>query len=146
MSSRRIIVDDIDKHFLSDYKWRIYKSYSTYYATTVIDGKTTYLHRLIMGSPKGIEIDHKDRNGLNNSRSNLRLANHSQNNANKVHRNKWGYKGVVYYSNVNKFTASVHKDKVRYFLGYFNTPKEAALAYNVWAKKLHGEFAWLNKI
>lgn len=104
---------------------------------------TILMHRQIMGFPWG-EIDHKDRDGLNNQRSNLRLANRSQQNANSVKRpGKSGFRGVKLVHS-SKFEARINVSGVYRYLGYFSSPVEAAKAYDRAAVENHGEFAVLN--
>ena len=111
-----------------------------------------YLHKLITKSGKGQQIDHIDRNRLNNRRSNLRKANMQQNMANTKPKNNKKYKGVFDQSKYRKLKkpfrsqmAYIHpKGKKRIVIGYFRTAKEAALAYDKKAKEIHGEFAYLN--
>lgn len=89
------------------------------------------------------EIDHIDHNTLNNKIENLRGATRTQNQWNSV--NKGGssnYKGV--YHKDNGWAANITANGDRFFLGCFDTEKDAALAYNKKAIELHGDFACLN--
>jgi len=94
----------------------------------------------------GFEVDHEDRNYLNNQRSNLRLATKSQNQANSNLRidSTSGYKGVTWHVRIMRWQAKIQVRKTRIFLGYFKTPEEAARAYDKAAKRYFGEFANLN--
>ncbi len=88
------------------------------------------------------EIDHIDRNGLNNQRNNLRPANRSQSNMNKglQSNNTTGYKGVCFNKKAQKYTARICINKERIHLGYFDTAIEAAYTYD----QHYREFAVLN--
>ena len=88
-------------------------------------------------------VDHIDGNGLNNLRTNLRLATMSENTANaRKHKdNKSGFKGVHWRKDISKWEAMISKDGKRYWLGVFNSPDEAHKAYCDAALRLYGEFA-----
>lgn len=107
------------------------------------------LHRVIYELEHGelpeFNVDHKNRNKLDNRVENLRAATHGQNNANATRKtNSCKYKGV--YKNYDKYVAQITiNDKVTH-LGRFNTPEEAALAYNEAALLHYGEFAVLNDV
>lgn len=109
--------------------------------------KTLYLHRLIMNAPVGMQVDHIDGNKLNNKSQNLRLCNNQQNNRNtKSRKNSTSkYKGVCWDGRNKKWLAQIclgggkHKN-----LGRFLDEIEAAKAYDVAAKKYHGDFAYIN--
>lgn len=105
------------------------------------------LHRFIMKCPKGLFVDHKDGNGLNNNRDNLRIVTVSENNYNKkIHyNNKSGYKGVVKHK-CGKYRVVIFKDGKQIHGGYFSDKIEAAKKFNDLAKKLFGDFAKLNEI
>src|SRR3989304_2105986 len=80
------LVDDEDFEMLNRYKWSAMRGANTYYAYTHIileSGKRTSIamHRVIMQTPVGYETDHRDRNGLNNQRFNLRICTHSKDEA-----------------------------------------------------------------
>ena len=101
--------------------------------------------------PKEGEIDHIDRNPLNNKFSNLRLATIAQQNMNQSKfKTKDGvpcssiYKGVSWNKGKQKWRARIVFDKKEIHLGYFIDEKEAALAYDEAATKFFGEFAVLN--
>jgi len=140
--------------------------FDTPWQATVKDGKPTYviccnvkfgkaiLHRIILqrkiGRPleKGETCDHRDGNGLNNTRSNLRVATNAQNSQNKsiYKRNKSGYKGVTWNSEGKKWVARIGFNGKYIYLGIFADIKDAARCYNEAALKYHGEFARLNVI
>jgi hypothetical protein len=102
----------------------------------------TSLGRVILNAPKNLHVDHIDRDPLNNRISNLRLANFSQNGANRLPDAGKKFKGV--YKTKNRFAALCRKNGVRYRAGTFATEEEAAMAYNELAKWLFGEYAGLN--
>ena len=106
-------------------------------------GKRILLHRLIMGDPIE-QVDHRDGNGLNCCRNNLRLATHSQNQMNRrgnQKNNTSGYKGVSWNNIAEQWTASIQANGKQTFLGRFASKELAYEAYCDAAKRLHGEFA-----
>jgi hypothetical protein len=152
---KEILVDDEDFDFLSQKNWQIVKVPTTFYATRQQrfgNGirKLFYMHRVILNLKHGdeTEVDHRDHNGLNNQRSNLRKASVRQNGANRTSKRNSNSKflGVTFIARHNRYKVSIVKDKKSYYLGYFKTEEEAALAYNKKAIELHGEFANLNQI
>jgi len=149
------IVDDEDFEWLIKYKWYANYDLSTrgYYAMRNIplgNGKRKHLkmHRVIMNAKQGEQIDHKNRDSLDNRKQNLRFATPSQNQANSKIRsdNTSGYKGVVWYKNYQKWQVRIRYQGKRIYLGSFNNKEDAALVYNIKAKQLFGEYALLNKI
>lgn len=118
--------------------------------TTLPNGKRTtlYLHREIMAAPKGLVVDHRDHDTLNNQKENLRVCTHQENMFNRPLsvRSKTGFKGVTWHTSKKKYGAAIRARNKKYFLGYFTDKIEAAKAYNEAAKIHHGEFAYLNKI
>lgn len=107
------------------------------------------LHRFILnlGKKDVYEVDHIDRNILNNCKSNLRICTPAQNCWNRYQPvGISGYKGVTWVDYRNQWVARITFNKKRVILGYFSDPKKAALAYNEAALKHHGEFAAPNVI
>jgi len=141
------IVDAEDCDLLSSYKWCAVKKDQTWYAYTLtIEGKRLPMHRLIMDEPKGLFVDHRDHNGLNNRKTNLRLCTKKQNQENR-RPNRGGtskYKGVHWCNTYKKFRARICHNGKRIHLGYFEDEIEAAKAYDKKARELFGEFAYLN--
>lgn len=142
------LVDDDDYSELVKYRWHAKSSKGNFYAATRIRSEIVFMHNLLLEERVGLEVDHKDQDGLNNRRGNLRYATRSQNRANVSRRsdNRSGYKGVCYYKHTNKWRAYIQKDRKWKQLGFYLTKEEAARAYNKAATELFGEFAWLNKI
>jgi hypothetical protein len=144
------IVDDEDYPLLSLTKWKV--SFSAdkkrVYACVRkrIDGKfhKILLHRVLMDCPKGLEVDHINRNTLDNRRSNLRICTSQQNSFNVKGRSKWGYKGVCFHPHISKFEAQLKVGKQKYTNGCYEKVEDAARAHDELAKKHHGEFAFLN--
>jgi hypothetical protein len=114
------------------------------------DGKpklqTVYLHRKLMDAGKGQTVDHINGDPLDNRRENLRLATRSEQNMNRglSSNNTSGFKGICYLKRDRKWWAYIHVNRKRTSLGYFDTPEEAARAYDRAAVQMHGEFALLN--
>jgi hypothetical protein len=107
--------------------------------------RKVYLHRVIMGEPDGLKIDHIDSDGLNNRRANLREATTSQNNHNQRIRgdNTSGFKGVSWDKRCGKWRADIRLDGKNRFLGYHATLEAAAEAYAAASADLHGQFGRL---
>ena len=152
------IVEDEDYRAFNlwDYKWypNISKS-GTVYARAKKNGKQVFLHRLIMGlenAPRSDMVDHIDGNGLNNSRTNLRITDNSgnQHNRRKSLSAKYTstYKGVKLCSNnkTNPWEAGINLSGKRKYLGCYRTQEEAALSYNKAAIEYFGDMAYLNII
>lgn len=147
------LVDDDDFERLSVYKWCAAKKPRTFYATreASIGGKarTLYMHRVILGTASGIQVDHLNHNGLDNRRSNLRECNNMQNAQNRrVGSNQTGFKGVYWDRNRisgHKYIyAQIRINTKKTNLGRFQTLEAAAHAYDAKAKEVFGEFALLN--
>jgi hypothetical protein len=145
-------VDDEDFDRINKLKWYVQKRPNSYYAKreVMINGvtKVFMLHNFIMNPPIGLLVDHRDFDGLNCQKSNLRICTRSQNNAYR-HASKSGtskYLGVSIRDGWNKkrIVAAIRKNKKTISLGDFKTEKEAALAYNNAALIHHGEYANLN--
>lgn len=91
-------------------------------------------------------VDHKDQNGLNNQKSNLRLCSKKENNSNTKSRENSSskYLGVSYHKITFKWQASININNKQKYIGLFKTQEEAARAYDDLAKIHHGQFANLN--
>ncbi len=116
------------------------------YAVRWDHGRLVLMHRVILGAPPGLEVDHINRNGLDNRRANLRLATRSENtrNSKRSKRNTSGYRGVSFDSFAERWLAIVRFERKTYRLGSYHTAEEAAIAYDFAASALHGEFASTN--
>lgn len=151
---KKALVDDEDFEDLSQFKWHTKKgSNNVFYAEREvwIDGKRTSekMHRRIMkATDRKILIDHKDHDGINNQKYNLRFSTHAQNNSNRR-----GNRGSISkYIGVSKMSSTVKGKTYSYwiakingrFLGTFKTEEEAAKVRDIAATEMKGEFAKLN--
>lgn len=134
--------------FQKNYYVRLIRSIKTKYGSVQ---ETRYLHRLILRRNNQFEIDHINRDPLDNRQSNLRYATRSQNMANRT---KWKCTGKykskfigvrMVHNNPNSWQASIKipKGKQKH-LGCFKTQEDAAKARDLAALKIYGEFAVLN--
>ena len=132
------VVDKESVELLNQWNWHAIKIKNTWYARSrdKETGKTIGMHHIVAGIT-GM-IDHKDGNGLNNRRRNLRATDHRGNafNTPVTKRNKLGIKGVCPASSGSGFRAHFGKR----YLGTFHTSKEAHDAYRS-AASAAGEFA-----
>lgn len=148
------IIDDEDFERCIGRTW-FYQSTSGYVYCTVYEklgyrrykNKTVYLHNFISGKSKQ---DHINRNKLDCRKENLRDASNSQNCINTEKRvNQFTtskYKGVAFHPRDKIWQACIMKEYKSIYIGSYKTEREAALAYNLKAKELFGEFAVLNSL
>lgn len=112
-----------------------------------ISGVSVGLHRFIIGDEcKGLVVDHRNRNTLDNRRENLRVCTSGENTKNqgKRKKNTSGYKGVFIHGKRSRWMARIESNNKGYYLGSYETKEAAARAYDRGAIKLHGQFAALN--
>lgn len=146
------LVDDADYEYLSQWNWMCSKNKTRKgYAcrTKRVEGKKigVIMHRLIMDAPKGMVTDHINHNTLDNRRENLRICTQSENNRNikSLVNSTSKYLGVHWSYLLKRWVASMNTSGKHKYLGIFKTELEAAIIYNIAARKYHGEFANPNK-
>jgi hypothetical protein len=141
-------VDDIDYEHLMQWKW--HWGNPGYAVRTIykgrVNGKYVYqiisMHREVAKAVKGEVVDHKDRDGLNNCRQNLRRGTQRQNSFNRGRFQSKHLKGVQFLKGAWQAYAKVEGKSV--YLGRFPTEHLAGVARDLWAKDMHGEYADLN--
>lgn len=146
------LVDDGDFEKVSVYRWHAQRARRRWYAKRNIlradGGQTTQcLHQFLLPGVK--MVDHKDGNGLNNCRDNLREATKLQNQRGFQHKRLGTaskYRGVSFHSRDLKWVAYINVPGKRINLGYFLTEKAAARAYDAAAQLHFGEFASPNLV
>jgi hypothetical protein len=148
-----VLIDRRDVGLLKKYTWRIHSIKSGKYvsAKVYIPGKghgrsrRIYLHREILKT--AAEVDHRNRNPLDNRRSNLRECTSSQNKMNQKLRsdNKSGFKGVSVKAGKYYVARAKHKGSEVY-LGCFKTPHAAARKYDEYVRENYGDFASPNEV
>lgn len=145
------VVSDSDFPFVKNFQWCAKRIKTLWYTVRSVrqNGKkiTIYLHRHLLGVSKTEKIDHRDGDGLNNSRRNLRIATTTQNSQGfqTSRKNKSSrFRGVTWVKKVGRWQASIGiKGRVK-FIGEFCDEKKAARAYDSAARKYFGRFAFQN--
>lgn len=133
-------IDDEDYSYLCKFGWSLYKSNG--YVRRFPD---MLMHREIMNTPKGMDTDHINRDRLDNRRCNLRICTRAQNMHNRAKRKiptSSKYIGVS--KSFSRWATNINKDGELVTIGRFNTEIQAAMAYDLWAKDLRGEYVELN--
>lgn len=134
-----VLVDSEDYDDLSKYEWHLD---TNGYA---VRRATIFMHREIINTPEDLYTDHVNGKGLDNRKANLRWCTSQQNSQNRQtsSRNKTSiYKGVT--RSGGKWQSEIRLDGKLYYIGKFDKERHAAMAYNIWAKELFGEFSKLN--
>ena len=140
-------VDDSDYEALNSYQWHVFSpkpgaAYAIRYEHPQGKTRSILMHRQILSvSDRDTQVDHRDGNGLNNTRVNLRSCTRDENNRNRRRSQKGNkFKGVRSRPNGTHLAVIAHQ-----YLGTFATPEEAAKAYDIAAESRFGEFAATNK-
>ena len=142
------LIDDDDAHLVLGRKWYMAGAYVGGY--TPVTQKTELLHRVLMRPPKGMVVDHINDDPLDNRRANMRICRRGQNSTRGRRRSASGYRGVYRVPEgtntrgPKRFRAAIEFQGKVHSLGMHMTDREAALAYDEAAKRLHGKFARLN--
>lgn len=141
------IVDAADYDWLMQWKWHASKDYRkpNWYALRwdTEKSKNVAMHREIVGVPSGFCVDHKNGNGLDNRRGNIRVASSSQNqfNRGKQINNTSGHKGVTWDKHRNVWFVNFRAYKKPVFVGRFRNLDDAIEAYRKACIKNHGAFS-----
>ena len=153
MDNNKIIVDGSDKHLLHKYKWFINR-YGYARSSFQKKRKNTnfYLHRMIMNAPNEFDIDHINGNKIDNRRCNLRICKEHQNSWNRNKRTTKGltskFIGVCFVGDKTRkkrWVASLKSNIVNVNIRRsFSTELEAAMFYDLLAKKYYGDFSKTN--
>jgi hypothetical protein len=154
-----VMVDDEDYESVSKNRWYIMRLYhcdteilyARRYAGAPRNGdfRAVLMHREILGAVgREQKVDHKDGNGLNNQKSNIRICTHSENMSNRkaAHNKEVKYLGVWVCRKTGKYMASMKLNGKVYSSRQCETPELAALAYNELILKHKPEFGKLNEI
>lgn len=143
------LVDDEDFEALSRHRWFVLRSARSAYARrqAAVGGRRVHLlmHRIILDAPSGMLVDHRNRDGLDNRRSNLRLCSPTDNARNRgaiVGASR--YKGVAWDKNRGRWQVRLWIGGRQRSMGCFDSEVDAALAYDEAVRRHHGEFAVTN--
>jgi hypothetical protein len=139
------IVDDVDYDRLAHLRWYADKVRNIWYARHARTGaerqRSFLMHRLILGAPAGMEVDHRNGDGLDNRRANLRLCTRAQNSWNRhaLPRGASRFTGVC--MSRLRWRARISCGNERTNIGDFSREVDAAIAYDEKCRELRGEFA-----
>lgn len=142
------IVDDEDFDRINAFNWRVLPSGDNLYGSRTVqkDNKSVniMMHRIILGvTDSEVQVDHKNGNGLDNRKENLRPSTRNQNMRNQTRKrsnNTSGYRGVSFEKSSGKWMAYIYVEGKQKKLGRYLDLKDAAAAFDSAAKELFGEF------
>jgi len=103
---------------------------------------TVYMHRIISGAKAKDQVDHRDHDGLNNRKSNIRVCSDAENKRNRVKRTKGlsKHKGVSWCRKTRLWVAHIKHDGKSFRLGCFDREEDAYRAYCEASARLHKEY------
>jgi len=130
-----VTYDDADIGLISGYVWHRHLVGPNLYAKGYPKGNRkaglVYMHRLLTGAAKGIDVDHKNGNGLDNRKENLRVVTCRQNLQNRHSSKSSQFPGVSWQKCCGKWKAAIKIKGRSNYLGVFTDEAEAAIAYRV---------------
>lgn len=141
-AGRVVLVDDEDYELVVQYRWHLYESSAgVQYART--NNRGVFMHQLITGYPL---TDHRNGDGLDNQRYNLRSATVQENARNsRGCRSSSRFKGVCMDGKSGRWRATITLTPGRKsHIGFYDTEEDAARAYDAVAQANFGEFVRLN--
>ncbi len=150
LTQGKFAIIDYDDAWLLEYKWCVVwgsKRRTHAYARAIVDGKPVLMHRLIVKAERGVPVDHRDGNTLDNRRGNLRTAKPVENSQNRLLPQRGtasGFKGVHIEKRSGLYRVRITKDARVIYLGSYRDAGYAATVYDRNARILFGEFATLN--
>lgn len=126
----KIDTTDLEKVMKHPNKWHVYydKRTKKYYVRSARYGKTILLHRLVMDEPRGLVVDHKNHDGMDNRKSNLKSVTIQENGQNRKGASRVsnsGVRGVSWNKNSKKWLVYLSVNKKRKYLGGFESLEEA---------------------
>ena len=139
---KKLLLDKEDKYLLEKHSFYFVGAKNNKYPATEIKKRTVYLHHLILPKKKGFEVDHINRDVMDNRRENLRYVTSSQNGMNRgmMKSNTSGYRGVTWDKKTEKWRARIGLNGKQIWLGYFDDIEEAATAYKKKALELFEQY------
>ncbi len=153
IDDQEVLIDNVDAKAVLAHNWSIFTANGGMYVRTWHNDTPLMMHWLVIGkNPDGV-VDHRNGNGLDNRRENLRFCSYSQNLQNrgligKRSKSRSKYKGVCGLqvgTRPKPWLSYINFDSRRIYLGYFATEEEAARSYDSAALIHHGEFAKTNQ-
>lgn len=147
--NRTLIVDACFAPLVIPYRWIVHPGGAVFCNPPKRDHpaqpgkKLVLIHRVVLNAPDGVEVDHQNRNPLDNRLANLRPCGRAESNWNSPRRanNTSGFKGVNFNKESGKWVARIMCHRKSHYLGRYDTPEDAHRAYCEGAIRLHGEFA-----
>jgi hypothetical protein len=136
----KILIDKGDWEKIKIFKPYIHKVSHYFYARIDLPRKTsiTVQRFILQPIPKGMVVDHINRNTLDNRRKNLRITTIQGNLQNQVRsNNKTGHTGVAFHKQTGRYTAQIKINYKKIHIGIFKTIKEAYEARKKAEQKYH---------
>ena len=148
------IIDDEDFEKLGQYSWTLQINRHNTYCQASINARVILMHRMVLGiEDPEVEVNHKNDDGLDNRRSNLRIATRLDASRRKIKHKSYGgkptsskFKGVCWNKRIGKWASTGTINGKHIHLGYFIDEEDAAKAYNEFAEENYRDFARLNEV